>query len=335
MIISVRNIYGKSVEVNAKPSDSIENVKDKISEKTKIPPDQQRLIYDGRLMENGRALRAYNPEKRWEISLVPHSHGRMNSFVTTEEDNFNSFLLGLTTDQPTNQEFTSRWPNCKFESILLERHGQDLLSVKQMRICKRFLDILWNRYSETNDKGSTADLKVKFLEHEFAERLLGFQCKNDPNSLSELLGKHKRGREGAYVALRRTRGPVTGAIGWHTDEYYATETIQLALNDDLEYDGGRVCYFSTSNGVEVLSRRAGDLTKLGRETLHAVTRLKSGTQYSLFVVDQSNDLGDHTVVCMTREGMEDILLRMSDEEVDVALSDTASMCGFSCQCILL
>lgn len=69
-----------------------------------------------------------------------------------------------------------------------------------------------------------------------------------------------------------------------------------------------------------------------------MTHLKSGTQYSLFVVDQSNDLGDHTVVCMTKEVMEDILLRMSDEEVDVAdkdLSDTASICGFSCQCILL
>lgn len=351
IILTIRNIYGKSVEINAKHSDSIKNVKGMISEKIEIPPDQQRLICDGRLMEDDRSLCDYNCEERVQIYLIPHSHRRMNSFITTETDNnFNLFLLGLSTDQPTIQEFNSRWPNRKFESILLERHGQNLLSVKQMRICKRFLDILWNLYSETINTAPLTDLKVKFLQHEFAERLLGFRCENDqsynPNSLSQLLGKHRKGGDGACIALRCTRGPVAGAIGWHIDGYYATETIQLALNDDLEYEGGRLCYFassessfSPSNGVQVLSRRAGDLTIHGRKTLHAVTCLTSGIQYSLFVVDQSNDLGDHAVVHMTRDLMEVILSRMSDEEVDVEGSglgsDSGPMCDFSCQCILL
>eukprot|EP01040_Poterioochromonas_malhamensis_P013295 gene13295-14604_t len=88
-----------------------------------------------------------------------------------------------------------------------------------------------------------------------------------------------------------------------------TDTVQVALNDDTEYEGGRLCYFTEENGVQVLQRSAGDITKHGQKSLHAVTRLTSGTRYSLFVVDELNGLGDDLVVDPTFELTVDILAK--------------------------
>eukprot|EP01040_Poterioochromonas_malhamensis_P013296 gene13296-14605_t len=63
------------------------------------------------------------------------------------------------------------------------------------------------------------------------------------------------------------------------------------------------------NGVQVLQRSAGDITKHGRESLHAVTRLTSGSRYSLFVVDRENGPGDELVVDPTFELTVDILAK--------------------------
>ena len=72
----------------------------------------------------------------------------------------------------------------------------------------------------------------------------------------------------------------------------ASRTIQIALNDDLEYDGRRLCFFTP----QILRRSAGDLTIHGRDVLHAVTILEKGTRYGLFVVDELNGLGETLVV---------------------------------------
>jgi hypothetical protein len=67
-----------------------------------------------------------------------------------------------------------------------------------------------------------------------------------------------------------SRGPL-GAIAWHFDGNNARQTVQLALNDDTEYEGGRLCYFTKAKGVEFLQRNAGDITKHCTRVLHGVT----------------------------------------------------------------
>ena len=296
MQLFVKTLTGQTITLDVSVGATVMEMKLMLLRKVGVPMEQQRLIFSGRLLEDGRKLSHYSIQHEATIHMVLRLRGMISNFESDDGDSAKSRFLN-------NKEFSKETLKEELQELAREKKASLTKTFWTTRVALGSLyDELIDFADKTFSKFPRPDLKILFN----TVPAFSSACRSPlffPRILKELSELHSSVGNVRF-AIRRTV-PHDGVIGFHVDGSYATKTAHVSLNDDTEYEGGRGVFYSQGQW-QIAKRSRGTVTVHSRDILHGVTKLTSGTRYSLFVVDKHNTLGEN-VVRMEEKDTEEIL----------------------------
>ena len=283
MQISVVTLTGKTINVSVQHTDLVKHVKKKVQDKDGIPPDQQRLIFAGRPLEDHHSLASHGMKDGDTIHLVlklrglrgwqPHADGLSQRLLCdgaaplpalTAEQRLH--LIGLAEGPPPSQG--SR-PASYAERPLLDA-----------AVCSALVAFVDEAAQCDGTGKGEEDFRLE-VSHSELERRVGAAAVSALAESCAAVLSAPAVCPPQLVLRRSVAGPQLQGkhVAFHRD--HARVTVHVALNPSADYRGGRLVVLTPEHVQRFDERHAGHAVVMDGAPVHAVTCLTAGRRYTL------------------------------------------------------